>query len=87
MEELNLMLEVSRLLVKVWWAERVGTDSLSQILRLANLWIDKDPNYLMLLALGLFNLRRNKKSLEINESIFYTKYSLQQMIIPIGKQV
>ena len=53
--------------------ELIGTDSHSQILRLAYLQIDRDPNYLMILALGLFNLRRNKKGLEINENIFYTK--------------
>ena len=35
-EELNLMLKVLRLLVKVRWVELGGTDSLSQILRLAN---------------------------------------------------
>ena len=62
-EELNLLLVIPRKLVKVWRVELGSTDSLSQILRIANLWIDKDPNYLMILALGKFNLRRNKKSL------------------------
>ena len=32
-------------------------------LDLQTLWIDKDPNYLMILDLGPLNLRRNKKSL------------------------
>ena len=41
----------------------------------------------MILALGPFNLTRNKKSLEINESIFYTKSSLQQMTIAIDKPI
>ena len=35
-EEMNLVLKVLRLLVKVWRVELGGTDSLSQILRLAN---------------------------------------------------
>ena len=51
-EELNLMLEILRKLVKVQWVELGGTDSLSQILRLANLWIDKDPNYLVIFNAG-----------------------------------
>ena len=53
------MLKVLRLLVKVRWVELGGTDSLSQILRLVNLWNDKDPNYLIILALGKLNLRIN----------------------------
>ena len=32
-------------------------------------WIDKDPNYLKILAPGPFNISRNKKSLEINDNI------------------
>ena len=35
-EELNLMLKVLRLLFKVRWAKIGGTDSFSQVLRLAN---------------------------------------------------
>ena len=70
-EELNLMLKVSRLLVKVWWVELGGTDSISKILRLANYMDLQKPKvslsfilYLSFISLSLFG------SLKINFSKF-----------------
>ena len=67
-EELNVMLKVFRLLVKVWWVQLRDTDSLSQILRLANFMDSQRPKVLNDLCSRSVLHKKKQEKFRINDT-------------------